>query len=325
MVMIRMRSLLTLLFILFSGSVLMAQGTRNVSGKVLDTSGAPLNKASVSLFYETPGDTLRTLTNSQGEYRFAGVKSRPFSVKVSFQGFNAETRKVADEASEITINPIALNPSYRSLQEIVISTPPIVIKEDTVEFKADSFKVKPNAMVEDLLKKLPGVAVDKDGNITAQGKTVTRVKVNGKDFFQGDAKTATRELSADMIDKVQIVDDYGDQANMSGIKDGEPEKVINLQLKKDKNKGVFGRVTAGAGTDQRYQVNGNVNYFNNNKQLSLIGNTNNINQSLFSQNDPGSGGGNTGGGNQGRGESHCIRKAFSLGGWINNKAGGRYS
>jgi hypothetical protein len=317
-----MRSLLTLLFVLFSGSFLMAQGTRNVSGKVLDTAGAPLNKASVSLFYETPGDTLRTLTNSQGEYRFAGVKSRPFTIKVSFQGFNQETRQVKDEAAEITINPITLNPAYRSLQEIVISTPPIVIKEDTVEFKADSFKVKPNAMVEDLLKKLPGVAVDKDGNITAQGKSVTRVKVNGKDFFQGDAKTATRELSADMIDKVQIVDDYGDQANMSGIKDGEPEKVINLQLKKDKNKGVFGRVTAGAGTDQRYQVNGNVNYFNNNKQLSLIGNTNNINQSLFSQNDPGSGGGNTGGGNQGGGGGGGIRQAFSLGGLGNNNTGG---
>lgn len=320
MVMIRMRSLLTLLFILFSGSVLMAQGTRNVSGKVLDTAGAPLNKASVSLFYETPGDTLRTLTNSQGEYRFAGVKSRPFTVKVSFLGFNQETRQVKDEAAEITLNTITLNPAYRSLQEIVISTPPIVIKEDTVEFKADSFKVKPNAMVEDLLKKLPGVAVDKDGNITAQGKSVTRVKVNGKDFFQGDAKTATRELSADMIDKVQIVDDYGDQANMSGIKDGEPDKVINLQLKKDKNKGVFGRVTAGAGTDQRYQVNGNVNYFNNNKQLSLIGNTNNINQSLFSQNDPGSSGGNTGGGNQGGGGG--VRQAFSLGGLGNNNTGG---
>ncbi len=324
MVMIRMRSLLTLLLVLFSGSLLMAQGTRNVSGKVLDTAGVALNKASVSLFYETPGDTLRTLTNSQGEFRFSAVKSRPFTLRVSFQGFTASERKVTDEALEIQAGTFKLTPSYRSLQEIVISTPPIVIKEDTVEFKADSFKVKPNAMVEDLLKKLPGVAVDKDGNITAQGKTVTRVKVNGKDFFQGDAKTATRELSADMIDKVQIVDDYGDQANMSGIKDGEPEKVINLQLKKDKNKGVFGRLTAGAGTDQRYQVNGNVNYFNNNKQISLIGNTNNINQSLFSQNDPGSGvttgGGGGGGGNQGGGGG--MRQVFSMGGQGTNNGGG---
>lgn len=324
MVMIRMRSLLTLLLVLFSGSLLMAQGTRNVSGKVLDTAGVALNKASVSLFYETPGDTLRTLTNSQGEFRFSAVKSRPFTLRVSFQGFTTDERKVTDEALEIQAGTFKLTPSYRSLQEIVISTPPIVIKEDTVEFKADSFKVKPNAMVEDLLKKLPGVAVDKDGNITAQGKTVTRVKVNGKDFFQGDAKTATRELSADMIDKVQIVDDYGDQANMSGIKDGEPEKVINLQLKKDKNKGVFGRLTAGAGTAQRYQVNGNVNYFNNNKQISLIGNTNNINQSLFSQNDPGSGvttgGGGGGGGNQGGGGG--MRQVFSMGGQGSNNGGG---
>lgn len=322
--MIRMRSLLTLIFILFAGQLLQAQGTRNVTGKVLDTARVPLNKASVSLFYETPGDTLRALTNSQGEYRFAGVKSRPFFIKVSFQGFNAEQVRVTNEGQEVQVETIRMTPGYKSLQEIVISTPPIVIKEDTVEFKADSFKVKPNAMVEDLLKKLPGVSVDKDGNITAQGKQVTRVKVNGKDFFQGDAKTATRELSADMIDKVQVVDDYGDQANMSGIKDGEPEKVINLQLKKDKNKGVFGRVTAGGGTNERYQVNGNVNYFNNNKQISLIGNTNNINQNLFSQNDPGAnlaggnGGGNRGGGGGGGG----MQQIFSMGGLNSANSGG---
>lgn len=317
-----MRGLLSALSLLILSGSLMAQGDRTVKGKITDTSRAPLVKASVVLFYETPGDTLRTLTNQQGEFLFSGVKSRPFFIRTSFQGFQQEQRKIMDEGMEVAISPISLNPAYRSMQEIVISTPPIQIKEDTIEFKADSFKVKPNAMVEDLLKRLPGVSVDKDGNVTAQGKAVTRVKVNGKDFFQGDVRTATRELSADMIDKVQVVDDYGDQANMSGIKDGEPEKVINLQLKKDKNKGVFGRVTAGAGTDERYQVNGNVNYFNNNKQLSLIGNSNNINQSLFSQNDPGSGGGGatfSGGGNRGGGG---MMQALSQAGGQNSNIGG---
>ena len=325
-----MRRLLKMLILLAFGLPAMAQGDRVVTGKVLDTARAPLAKASVILYYETPGDTLRTLSNQQGEFRFTGVKSRPFFVRASFTGFQQEQRQVTDEGLSLTLEPLRLSPAYRSMDEIVISPPPIIIKEDTVEFKADSFRVKPNAMVEDLLKKLPGVSVDKDGNISAGGKQVTRVKVNGKDFFQGDVKTATRELSADMIDKVQVVDDYGDQANLSGIKDGEPEKVINLQLKKDKNKGVFGRLTAGAGTNDRYQANGNVNFFNNNKQLSIIGNTNNINQGLFNQNDPGSGSGNVsfgnnrggsggGGGGGGGGMMQAMSQASGQG---NNLGGG---
>ena len=95
-----------------------------------------------------------------------------------------------------------------------------------------SFKVKEGAVVEDLLKKLPGVTVDKDGNVTAQGKAVSRVKVNGKDFFGGDVKTATKELPANIVDKIQVIDDYGDQATVSGIKDGDPDKIINIEIKK---------------------------------------------------------------------------------------------
>ena len=242
------------------------------------------------LFYETPGDTLRSITGSDGSFQFQGVKSRPFFIRATHLGFSVFQKKIENEGLSINLPAYILTPSFRTLDEIIIETPPIQVKEDTIEYKADSFKVKPNAMVEDLLKKLPGVSVDKDGNVTAQGKQVTKVRVNGKDFFQGDVKTATRELSADMIDKVQVVDDYGDQSALSGIRDGEPEKVINLQLKKDKNKGVFGRATAGYGTDDRYQASVNANYFNNNKQLSIFGNSSNVNNSLFNI------GGNTGGG-----------------------------
>jgi len=295
--------LLFLAFFLTIAAFAGAQELRTVQGRILDTAKSPIQKASVMLFYDTPGDTLRTLTGNTGYFIFNQVKNRPFYIKATSIGFGSRVKMSSDTANKVDLGELALDPSFTTMQEIVISTPPIVIKEDTVEFKADSFKVKPNAMVEDLLKRLPGVSVDKDGNVMAQGKQVTRVKVNGKDFFQGDVKTATRELSADMIDKVQIVDDYGDQSSMNGIRDGEPEKVLNLQLKKDKNKGVFGRLTAGAGTDERYQVSGNMNYFNNNKQLSLIGNTNNINANLFDGN--GGGGGNSfsggGGGGGGRG------------------------
>jgi Carboxypeptidase regulatory-like domain len=232
-----------------------AQELRTVEGKVVDTARSAVTNASILLFYETPGDTLKTISNSLGEFRFSQVKNRPFTVRVSFTGFTQVEKKVDDVSSgKINVGSLPLFPSYASLQEIIVSSPTIQVKEDTIDYKADSFKVKPNAMVEDLLKKLPGVSVDKDGNVTAQGKQVTRVKVNGKDFFSGNVQTATRELSADMIDKVQVIDDYGDQSNFSGIRDGEPEKILNLQLKKDKNKGMFGRITAGGGDQDRYQV-----------------------------------------------------------------------
>ena len=283
----------TLLFI----SSLHAQQQRTVSGKFTDSVHMPIARASVILFYETPGDTLRTITGKEGGFQFQGVKSRSFFIRATHLEYSRFEKKIENEAISINMPDFILSPSFRTLEEIIVETPPIQVKEDTIEYKADSFKVKPNAMVEDLLKRLPGVAVDKDGNVTAQGKQVTRVKVNGKDFFQGDVKTATRELSADMIDKVQVLDDYGDQSTLSGIRDGEPEKVINLQLKKDKNKGVFGRATAGYGTNDRYQESINANYFNNNKQLSLFANSNNVNNSLFNI------GGNTGGG-----------QGFSLGG-----------
>ena len=302
-------------FLLFTALFSHAQELRTVEGKVVDTAQAAVARASVALFYETPGDTLRMLTNTQGEFRFTQVKNRPFTVRVSFTGFTEVEKKVTDANTlKINVGSLPLLPSYMNMQEIVITTPPVLIKEDTVEFKADSFKTKPNALVEDLLKKLPGVAVDKDGNVTAQGKQVTRVKVNGKDFFSGNVQTATRELSADMIDKVQVIDDYGDQSNFTGIRDGEPEKVLNLQLKKDKNKGMFGRITAGGGTQDRYQINGNVNLFQNNTQFSLFGNSNNINASLFNR-DGGGGGGFSGGGGRGF--------AVAVGGGGGGNAGGQ--
>lgn len=301
-------------FLLFTALFSHAQELRTVEGKAVDTAQAAVARASVVLFYETPGDTLRMLTNTQGEFRFTQVKNRPFTVRVSFTGFTEVEKKITDANTlKINVGSLPLFPSYQNMQEIVITTPPVLIKEDTVEFKADSFKTKPNALVEDLLKKLPGVAVDKDGNVTAQGKQVTRVKVNGKDFFSGNVQTATRELSADMIDKVQVIDDYGDQSNFTGIRDGEPEKVLNLQLKKDKNKGMFGRITAGGGTQDRYQINGNVNLFQNNTQFSLFGNSNNVNASLFSRD--GGGGGFSGGGGRGF--------AVAVGGGGGGNAGGQ--
>ena len=275
---------------LFISAFVFSQTERTVKGRVYDSSHIALQGATVILFKKTGGDTLKLVTDRSGHFLFSKVTSPAFIIRVTNvgmepyeQGYDFEDGKL-----EINVGSITMQPAIQLLQEVVISPPPVVIKEDTVEFKADSFKIRPNSSVEELLKKLPGLQVDKDGNITAQGKTVSKIKVNGKDFFGGDPKTASRELPSEIVDKVQVVDDYGDMAAISGIKDGDPDIVINLQLKKDKNQGVFGKASAGYGTDNRKQFTLNANLFRENTQLSLLGNINNINQNLFDFTNDGS-------------------------------------
>jgi hypothetical protein len=117
---------------------------------------------------------------------------------------------------------------------------PVTINNDTVEFNTENFKTQPNAVVEDLLKKLPGVTVDNDGTVRVNGQRINRVLVNGKEFFTGDPKIATKNLDADAVDKVQVFDKKSDRAEFTGVDDGQSEKAINLKLKKDRNKSLFG-------------------------------------------------------------------------------------
>ncbi len=272
-----------------------------VNGRLVDTLGNPIARATVGVYIAGAKDTIKTVSNNVGFFLIKGIPARKFVLMVSSVGYgtNLKALSIPEGEEVLKLENYKLYPEYSALQEIVISTPPIIVKEDTVEYKADSFRMKPNAMVEDLLKKMPGIEVDKNGNITAQGKTVSRVRVNGKDFFSGDPKAATQQLSADMIDKVQVIDDYGDLANVSGIKDGEPDKIINLQLKKDRNKGIFSRTSVGAGSSDRYALGTNVNFFNNNKQISVFGGANNNNTSTFNFDGGGGGGGFSGGGGGG--------------------------
>lgn len=275
-----------------------------VKGTVVDSaSKKPIDKAVIGLVIKSaPNDTVYTFTDEKGQFKFDAVPFSNFSVIISNMGFTpvAKFVPVKQQEKTIDIGTIILASRGKMMDEVVVVAAPIVVKEDTIEYRADAFKVKEGAVVEDLLKKLPGIQVDKDGNVKAQGKSVTRVKVNGKDFFGGDLKTATKELPANIVDKIQVIDDYGDQATVSGIKDGEADKVINIELKKDKNKGFFGRATVGAGTEDRYQASFNGNYFNNNRQISMFGNSNNTNASLF----------NFGGGGN-RGATSMIRMGTS--------------
>lgn len=275
------------ILLLFSFSLVFlngyAQQPINIRGTVKAAEGTYLSKATVILYFPGEKDSLKTLTDETGAFRFTNVKSGNMSIRVSYIGFKPFNKNYdySGKKGEQELTGIVLDPTGDMLQNITLESQKVQIKEDTVSYKIDSTMYRKNDNVETLLKQLPGVQVDKDGTVTAQGKQVTKVKVNGKEFFGGDVTTATRELNADMVDKIQVIDDYGDQAAFTGVKDGDPGKTLNIQLRKDKNKGYFGNLTAGAGTENRYVGSLSVNKFNNTQQLSVLTNINNTNASLF--------------------------------------------
>jgi hypothetical protein len=168
---------------------------------------------------------------------------------------------------------------------VITDEAPVKVNGDTLSYRADAFKTKQNATVEDLLKKLPGVQVDRDGTVKAQGENVQKVYVDGKEFFGSDPKLATKNLTADMVDQVEVFDDMSEQAKFNKIDDGSRSKAINLKLKKDKKKGTFGKAYAGLGTEERYDAGLNANFFKGATQTSVIAKANNINNVSFSVSD----------------------------------------
>jgi hypothetical protein len=290
-----MRIIYFLIGILLLNNTLSAQQQIKISGTIKTKEGSLLSNATISLYNQTQKDSSKTTSNEKGMFRFTVAANQRYKIVASYIGFDNFVKNLdyTSITTDQSLDEIVLIPGENMLGNITLESQKVQIKEDTVSYMIDSTMYRKNDNVEAILKNLPGVQVDKDGTVTAQGKQVTRVKVNGKDFFNGDVTTATRELNADMVDKIQIIDDYGDQAAFTGIKDGDPSKTMNIQLKKDKNKGYFGNVSGGIGTDSRYLSSVSVNKFNNDQQISILGNMNNTNASLFNF---GSGGGSAMGG-----------------------------
>lgn len=270
--------LLLLTFLTVSQSV--AQNGREVSGVVHDTTGTGILGATVLLEpISGSADTMSTRTNQNGTFVFSEVKTSQFTITVRSLGFGeARIRSLNDEAiSRIVIGtPIILQTGTIVLEQVMINgAPPVVIKPDTIEYNAAAFNLKENTVAEDLIKRLDGVDVDRNGNVTSQGKAVSKVRVNGKDFFGGDMKTATKNIPVKVIDKIQLVDDYGDQANFTGVKDGDPETIINITTKPDMDKGVIANATAGGGNGSRYQLSGFGNHIQGERNIGFTANLNN--------------------------------------------------
>ena len=310
-----MKKIYILILFIVTTHSLLAQSGREVKGVVKDSTGNSVIAATVKLV--TSSDTLMTRSDGDGAFAFRNVKSSQFTVTISSLGYRTLNKRFLfkDGTTPLVLEPIVLKIESNLLNTVVVNgTPAVTVKEDTVEYRASDFPVRENSVVEDVLKKLPGVEVDKDGNVTTQGKSVTRVRVNGKDFFNGDLKTATQQLPADIIEKIQVIDDYGDQANVSGIKgDREPEKILNIQIRPDRNKGYFGRTVVGAGNEDRYQLSGVGNIYDNDRQISAMANLNNNNANIFDFNGGNRGGNRGGGGGGGGGNRDGITTNTSAG------------
>ncbi|MBC7947488.1 MAG: outer membrane beta-barrel protein [Chitinophagaceae bacterium] len=265
----------------------LAQRNGNIKGIAYDTlSRLPVAGATITLVEKNDSSLVSfTMTDNTGRFELAGVPNGEYRVLITHVGYHNNNKLVtiSDGNKLSDLGQVTMNDKNKVLEEVVVSNeaPPVTMVGDTVQYNAGSFKVQPNASVEQLLKKLPGVKVEKDGTVKAQGEKVSRVLVDGKEFFGNDPKVATRNLPADAIDKVQVYDKQSDQAQLTGFEDGNYEKTINLKLKKDKKKGVFGKVTAGAGNKERYEGKFNVNSFKGARQMSAIGMANNTNAEGF--------------------------------------------
>ena len=249
-----------------------------------DTKG-PLESATVYL--ERPKDSslvTYTISDRNGEFVLENsTYADALNLYISYVGYKTYFEKVMIDKNEISLDNISLAIDDNMLDEVVItSRAPITIKKDTLEFNVKSFKTKKDATVEDLLKQLPGVEVDENGKITVNGKDVSNILVNGKPFFSDDPTIATRNLTKEIIEKVQIVDAKTKSEAFSGEEADGENKTINLTISEENNKGVFGRVAAGGGTDERYEYAGIVNVFNNDQRFSVLAGGNNTNTPGFS-------------------------------------------
>lgn len=259
-----------------------------VTGRLTDAaSGEPLADGSVRLL--AAGDSAYVTgvaADEAGRFRLTGVKKGSYIVQASYIGYSPIYRNITVSAPTDTVRlrRLALSESSVMLREataIGVATP-IKVMEDTIQYNASTYKTPPNAVVEDLLKRLPGVEVGTDGGITAQGQKVTKILVDGKEFFSDDPAVASKNLPVSMVENAQVITRKSDLARLTGVDDGEDETVINLTVKKNMKNGWFGTAEAGYGTDDRYKATFVANRFYNGNQFTLLGNFNNCNDAGFS-------------------------------------------
>ncbi len=305
-----MRTLYLLLFFLLT-HVSMAQSVK-VQGQVFGLQNQEALEGAYLLFtaVDEPSVSIQTVVGAAGSYMAQLPQAGRYKVQCQFLGYQPYQMVVKVEgADQVTLPLIQLEATTKVLDtlEIRASVLQVEVKQDTTVFIADGFKTRPEAMAEDLIRKLPSVEVDLSGNVTAEGEEVKKVLVDGRPFFGSDPKIAMRNLPVEIIEKIEVIDEQSEQSRFTGFDDGDRTKVLNIITKKAKQYGKFGRVELGYGADQRYAATGNLNLFKGDQRISLIGMSNNVNEQNFSMQDlmgvVGGGGGRRRGGRGGGGGS----------------------
>ncbi|MNK36146.1 hypothetical protein D3C87_546890 [compost metagenome] len=258
------------LILLIYGKQVRAQTNCNIHGVIADSLKKALSNTTIKLYFSN--DSLNATTNDKGYFSFSNIKAKEVTLKVSSIGFKTYLAKysVKSDIQEIDLGTIVLKAGEISLAEVTIKAKPVAIryKQDTVEYDANAFHVQDEDRVTDLLKQLPGVEVDENENVTSMGKSMTKLRVNGKDFFTNNVKDFISKLPAGIVAKIQVIDDFGDQANFTGIKIGESQKMLNIVTKPGMDNGQFGGLSINGGTNKQIGGNGNVNLWNGEKQSS---------------------------------------------------------
>lgn len=258
-----------------------------VSGRVVEDTGEPAVQATVQLL-SLPDSTFTTgiASNEKGYFSLPRVKAGKYVLKVSYIGFKNKLipLQLTASAPNKNVGTVKLETDAIMLAEAVVvaEAPQVQIVEDTVAFNSSAYRTPEGAMLEELVKKLPGAEVDDDGNVKINGKEISKIMVDGKEFFGGDVQTGLKNLPVDMIEKLKTYDKKSDLARITGIDDGEEETVLDLTVKKGMNQGWFGNVDVAGGTEKRYMGRAMVNYFYDKTQVSLIAGANNVNDQGFS-------------------------------------------
>lgn len=307
--------LLLLLLVCTCATISMAQnnGKRvTVTGTVIDGDDkTPVGQATVQLL-SLPDSTMviGNVTDNSGHFSIAARPGK-YVLKVSFVGYINQFKPLQLTAAKPTVNlgTVVLPTDAIMLGEAVIvaEAPQVTVSEDTLLYNSSAYRTPEGAMLEELVKKLPGAEVDEDGNIKINGKEVKKIMVGGKEFFGGDVKTGLKNLPVDMVDKLKTYDKKSDLARITGIDDGEEETVLDLTVKKGMNQGWFGNADLAAGTEDRYSGRMMLNHFYDKTQVSVIGSANNVNDQGFS----GGGGGPRWGRNNGLNAKKMLGANFA--------------
>ncbi|MEP7374589.1 MAG: outer membrane beta-barrel protein [Chitinophagaceae bacterium] len=251
-----------------------------IVGNVTDsTTGEMLTNATVQLMRVKDSVIIRKIISQRNGFVLSRVPAGDYQLLLSYIGYCDTTIfiKLDEKDTLINLGIVHMRNSSGNMMEVVVRSviPPVIIRNDTIIYNTEAFKTKPNATVAELLKQLPGMEVDREGNVSFQGERVQKIYVDGKEFFLNDPKLATQNLLADMIQKVEAFNDKSQRAKLTGIRDNNPGKAINLRLKADKKKGWLGTLEAGYASEDRYGIKATANHFNGDEFIMATINSNN--------------------------------------------------